>query len=658
VLAALAALPAAAHETDQYTLPANRQFADLGPYFSRYFHAAIERGVEKTNARIRAELAAGRSPSQYHTPDAIAAAVNKEFPLALFLIEDLDAKMSTFAMKDRWPGTLPGYKPPPSMTKYLLYPLNPFRAWNCATLKVYGVHFGTDKLGHFTDMGMHYFRAYRASLRKGEDEQQALRRAVALGESHPIMSESGLLGYWTAGAYSNADMAVNYAGMLFYRNLTEPQTLKGVVRPAMLVRDGDYWRLAPHVRRDNDFFAWFVSEHVDEAINPSRYLPGMRDGMRKMAGDNATGVLEVRRDAYGNRRPQEYFRGLSRELRKYYGVEYGHRGTDEELVLVADVCFPKDENPADVNARDRFGRTALHRAAERGEVGRVRQLLDRGANIAARVRSDETMSSDWGNTPLHAAALSGRRDVVELLLSRGADVNAANDRGATPLHLAVEQPAVAQKLLEAGAKRDAADARGRTPLHWAASGSAYEGLALLLDKGAVTNVKDREGQTPLHLAAHAGNAAATAELLRRGADARIGDTVGVTPLHLAVASRSHAVAEALTSAGAPVDARDALGCTPLHEAARHRADTLVALLLNAGARPSVADGYGTTPLHLASRQGDTSVARLLLERGADANVRAGTRGTPIDEALRAGNAALVTLLKDDESRAGAASHRQ
>jgi ankyrin repeat protein len=84
----------------------------------------------------------------------------------------------------------------------------------------------------------------------------------------------------------------------------------------------------------------------------------------------------------------------------------------------------------------------------------------------------------------------------------------------------------------------------------------------------------------------------------------------------------------------------------------------VSVLLNAGARPTVADGYGTTPLHLASRRGDASVAKLLLERGADVRVRAGTRGTPLDEALRAGNAALVTMLKDPDSRAGAAAHRQ
>ena len=38
---------AIAHETDQYTMPAGREFADLGPYITKYFYEIIEKGVEK-----------------------------------------------------------------------------------------------------------------------------------------------------------------------------------------------------------------------------------------------------------------------------------------------------------------------------------------------------------------------------------------------------------------------------------------------------------------------------------------------------------------------------------------------------------------------------------------------------------------------------------
>ncbi len=644
-------VPCFGHETDQYTLPIGREFVDQGDYLTAYVYGAIDRGVKKTNARIRAEISAGRDPDRYHTQEALVAAVNREFPYAIVFIEDMDRKSTSIQWKDRSPGYLPGYKPPP------VFRINPLRAWNCGTMKVFGVYLGTDKLGHFTDMGKHYYDSYRAGIRRGESEEQALRRAVETGTNDPILGESGVLGYWTAGAFSNADLVANYMGMVFYRNLTEPQSLKGQMRPPLLVREGPYWKFAPHVRPDSDFLSWYFSEHYDEAANPSHYISAMREGVRRMAADNASKVLEARLDEFGNRRSQEYFLNLGLELRTYWGFDYGHRGTDQDLVMLAATCFPP--MPADVRTRDSLGRTALHRAAEAGDVQLARKLLDSGAEVNAQVRSDEEFSSDWGNTPLHLATLNGRLEVVQLLLERGAQVNAGNDRGATVLHVSARHPQIASLLIVKGAKLESRDARGRTPLHWAAMGSCYETLATMLDKGAKLNARDNSGQTPLHLAANHGSASSTAELLARGADPKIGDMLGVTALHLAAAHDSATVVEALVHAGAPLDARDDLGCTALLEAVRSESETTVALLLQAGAQPSMSDRHGLTPLHVASRQTDPAIARLLLESGADASVRAGPRGTPIDEAIRAGNTALVSMLRDEESRAGmAASKRQ
>lgn len=55
-------------------------------------------------------------------------------------------------------------------------------------------------------------------------------------------------------------------------------------------------------------------------------------------------------------------------------------------------------------------------AARKGNVGIVRALLDKGADINAK--------SPYGATPLYFAASNGHLEVVRLLVERGADVNA------------------------------------------------------------------------------------------------------------------------------------------------------------------------------------------------------------------------------------------
>ncbi|KAL9084259.1 MAG: hypothetical protein Q9165_008170 [Trypethelium subeluteriae] len=79
-------------------------------------------------------------------------------------------------------------------------------------------------------------------------------------------------------------------------------------------------------------------------------------------------------------------------------------------------------------------------------------LLEFAENLILR---DETICSADGRvskTFLLFAAERGRASIVQLLLGNGADSRVFNDRGRTPLHLAVEHnhPSVAAVLLEAG----------------------------------------------------------------------------------------------------------------------------------------------------------------------------------------------------------------
>lgn len=87
---------------------------------------------------------------------------------------------------------------------------------------------------------------------------------------------------------------------------------------------------------------------------------------------------------------------------------------------------------ADVNSRnDHRGRTALHWAAESGQMKMAEALLARNPDINATDRDHKT--------PLHLAAQRGRTVMVQFLLAHGAEVNAHKYVfEPTPLSLAVE----------------------------------------------------------------------------------------------------------------------------------------------------------------------------------------------------------------------------
>src|SRR5687767_2330219 len=63
-----------AHETDQYTLPGGREFADVGDALTARFYRVIAEGVEKANATIRKN--GGNAPS-VQSSEGIASVVNK-----------------------------------------------------------------------------------------------------------------------------------------------------------------------------------------------------------------------------------------------------------------------------------------------------------------------------------------------------------------------------------------------------------------------------------------------------------------------------------------------------------------------------------------------------------------------------------------------------
>jgi ankyrin repeat protein len=657
---------AAAHETDQFTLPAGREFADIGRHLNTWAYLTIERGVDRTNRRIRVAKQTHRDAKAIkalQSNEELAKSVNGEFADAYAVIEGMESLFKTRGMKRRYPGKVVGFeKQFGNIYQHVHFPLDPrqfFRIWHASTFMAYGTYMGTDKVGHFTDMGMHYYRAYADALRNGMSEKDAVKKAVRIGTHGPIFSERGMVGYLSAGAYGNADLAANYLGFLFYRNLAEPIELEGTMHPPMVERDGDYWKIAPHVRIDSDFFAAFICDHLNEAFNPSHYESGMRDEIRKALRSRTEVILARHADEHGNRRPREYFDPIKRGMDTYFGQDYGYRGPPGEMVTVANSCFEKFEADAPVASRNASGYTPLHRAAERGDLAAVQRLIQLGADVNVQVRSEEGYSSEWGNTPLHYAAREGHVEVIEFLLDNYANVNATNHRGQSPLHRAVRHPEAASTLVENLALVDVPDSQGQTPLHWAALAGDGPTTQVLLRKGADANAGDRGGRTPLHLAVRSGEQPVVSMIIEHGGYVNAIDQLDVTPLHVAAAGNRGDLIDLLVSKGADVKASDQFGWCALHEAASRGCQTAVQQLLAHGAAISNPTSHATTPLHLAARNGHRALAIMLVDRGANIAAANDQGATPLHEAAFAGQKALVErLLESGADRTAKTVHGQ
>jgi ankyrin repeat protein len=112
--------------------------------------------------------------------------------------------------------------------------------------------------------------------------------------------------------------------------------------------------------------------------------------------------------------------------------------------------------------------TALHQAADTGDLGVVENLIVEESAVDAR---DET-----GRTALHRAAMAGDMMVTAALLDAGADPNLTDREGKTPLHYAVltDKPDLVAMILGAEANPMIEDKKGISPLALAESEGSEE----------------------------------------------------------------------------------------------------------------------------------------------------------------------------------------
>jgi uncharacterized protein len=137
---------------------------------------------------------------------------------------------------------------------------------------------------------------------------------------------------------------------------------------------------------------------------------------------------------------------------------------------------------------------ALWQAAAKGDVGRIKALLDDGVGVDA--------VDERGNSALMIAAWKGQTAAVSLLLDRGANIDLQDNYGKTALFIAAwfNRAPVVKELLARRANtelRATTPSPGGTPLVRAVDKANEEIVQLLLAAGADLTAADNEGVTPL-----------------------------------------------------------------------------------------------------------------------------------------------------------------
>ena len=336
-----------------------------------------------------------------------------------------------------------------------------------------------------------------------------------------------------------------------------------------------------------------------------------------------------------------------------------------------------------IDAKDKYGKSALDLAASRGDHELADDLLARGAAADAITFArlgDLKQFKQLAPTPtdpelLKAAIEGGRMKIVRWIVSTGKDVNAPDSKGASPLHVAAWQGnlAIAKFLVKAGANVHQADAEhGTTPAVWARHNakqfgrSACVAVADYLEKQmkkpwSVDQLPERRKThkitqwKPIMDAAFNGDTTAIKKLLAAGVDPNIVSTTPAKyrPLHRAIERKKSfkrgpkdvAAVEVLLAGGADPHLRGGWSMVT----ALQMAATYEPLFV-----PVLVDRFRPLDVFHAAAVGDDARVRQLLKKDRSlATARDGNQWTPLHYAAAsrmhetnpAKSAALVSIAK-------------
>lgn len=231
-----------------------------------------------------------------------------------------------------------------------------------------------------------------------------------------------------------------------------------------------------------------------------------------------------------------------------------------------------EEKNIDASATDKFGCSALHRAAFSGHIKVVLYLLSKGVNVDSRIDCDNSKLS--GITPLAYAVLGGRCRVAGTLIERGADTSVVVN-GLNLLDIAVDSndPQTIGLVLRKGFSIEQCFGSSLSPLTRALSKGKRESVKFLLEMGANYRISSsQDNRSPLYYAVQ--ESGECTELLLKHVESEEGKErmleyvnsdhhpMGRTALHLACYMCKYETVKVLLQCGANPRVKDAQGFLP------------------------------------------------------------------------------------------------
>ena len=178
--------------------------------------------------------------------------------------------------------------------------------------------------------------------------------------------------------------------------------------------------------------------------------------------------------------------------------------------------------------------------------GDIPELVD----VLLKANADVNARDDYGATPLHKLAHKGNATILPLLIAAGAEINGLDNEGKTSLRVAAEysdNPAFVVDLLTAGANPNSPDENGDTPLYISSFGKNENIPLLLIEHGADVHLRNDENESALFNAVKRGHKPLVTKMVAAGADVDSPNRYGKTPKMLAEKNRDQQLAAELVA---------------------------------------------------------------------------------------------------------------